>query len=495
MSGLFEHLAADDSDLRLAHRKATAVANKRVQDRFGAFLAAANTPEELSARLSVVRSDIQSVVESACSELGGDPQVIGTSILANLAYGEKDADVSAVRTASNGETQRSVVSRRTKMCPYHREVTDISLAAGDPSAGFNAMAQHAWGAQHCQGEFDGSCNFKPAMTTQKYWDDRAQKAQEKREQLQQQQTDLIEEPQVPDSPEGIDDTPPAEEPTFSLEDGGDIFSPEETAVGATEAERGSLEPMAAKVASPQDPGILEPYPPGSDSQGQWPDDTLADAALRNDDNRQTVDITPDIQGILRWADTVEQTDPGLAARIREALEHQEVQGVNDQRPLLDELDDPSHPRGPSGTPGYTGPVASKQAEALETVDIEKDTHPDFDRTKWRPNALYPNGNLPPVDTEMSGSPHPTEKVDVLEPVVTERSDDFLEGTRSVTESQDVDQDSNFDAAKADSGSWSGNNGANPVSSSLQTNPIRDLMEQGFVPENQIEAAIKEIEDA
>jgi hypothetical protein len=42
-------------------------------------------------------------------------------------------------------------SRKPKMCPYHSEVTDISLAAGDPQAGFNAMAQHAWSAQALPG--------------------------------------------------------------------------------------------------------------------------------------------------------------------------------------------------------------------------------------------------------------------------------------------------------------------------------------------------------
>lgn len=668
---VFEHLAADDSDKRLAHRRATAVAQKRVQDNYGAFLAVANTREELSARLSVVRDDIRKVVADVCNELGGDPEVIGTSILANFSYGDVDADVSTVRTASSGEEEIRVVSRRTKMCPYHREVTDISLAAGDPAAGFNAMARHAWGDRHCQGAFEGGCNFRPAMTTQKFWDDRAQKQQEKREQLEQQQQidQQVDQTEIPDSPEGINETPAVEpvsdEPTFTLVDDGGDHSPEETAVGSLEAERGSLEPMAASRTAaktcprcgstdfneednecnepgcdyplPQDdsqnakaagtkkrallpplepsvlpqqqtvqygqpqfptspsgetlpnaplvqnqttvPGIgpannfgLTPTAPPSGGQvpatnvpgtpspqntpaqvphpsappspselsatdirqrmqqhpnwdpnqhpyqvqhyegdllknpkgpgvassvtgGELPlgppgDETLADAALRNDDNRQpeTFD-TPNVEALDRLADEVADRDPALAKRILEALYPNQPQ-PEEYPPAEGYGDEPEHPID-IAEQRLTG----RTAEALETVDIEKDTHPDLDKTKWKPNALYPKGNLPPIDAEMSGSPNPTKQVDILEPVATTRSDDFLEGTRSVTESQDVDQASSFDGDKADSGSWAGNNGANPVTSSLQSNAIRDLMAQGFIPENQIQAAIKENADA
>jgi hypothetical protein len=542
--GLFEHLAADDSDERTARRRAIAVAQKRVDDRFGAFLAAAETPCERTARLDVVRGDIQEVIASACGEYGGDPKVIETSIFKHLATKEHMKGVGdkrnrqyehvlascheshpdwsedrckeyAARTtnktrAEKGETKSSRVAgelplgppahgadgfeegpeavdgpyseqgqpqsinlepnwegmrawvqelektdpqvaqgikdamgsespdaqegagppvpgfddqgrglgfddqgqaiprtgsvhiaRRPKLCPYHSEVMDISLASGDPTAGFNAMATHAWGPQHCQSsEFEGGCNFKPAMVTQAYWDEKAERAQQRAEERQRQQEidQTVEETQIPDSLEGIDETPPvddiAEGETITFDDNGGIDSELSDAPSAVGEGAGvALEPMAA---------------------------------------------------------------------------------------------------------------ATRQGEALKTVDVDqgsaKDGSPKINKDKWKPNALNPSGNLPerPEGEESEGSPHPTERVDVLERVVTDRSDDFLDGTKAVTETQDVEQASGFDGSKADSGSWAGNNGASPVTSAtvdIEKNPIKDLMEKGFVPDTQVEAAIKEFESA
>ena len=83
--GLFQSLAADDSEKRVAHRKSLAVANKRVSDRFGAFLAAAETSEDYSARLDLIRADVREAVASVCSEHGGDPDRIERSILSHMA--------------------------------------------------------------------------------------------------------------------------------------------------------------------------------------------------------------------------------------------------------------------------------------------------------------------------------------------------------------------------------------------------------------------------
>jgi hypothetical protein len=98
------------------------------------------------------------------------------------------------------------------MCPYHSEVTDISLAAGDPSAGYNAMASHAWTSQHCQGgEYEGDrCKFKPAMTTQSFWDEKADKAQQRREERElqaEQDATLTQVPEVETPEEPVAEIP------------------------------------------------------------------------------------------------------------------------------------------------------------------------------------------------------------------------------------------------------------------------------------------------
>jgi hypothetical protein len=109
---------------------------------------------------------------------------------------------------------------------------DISLAAGDAKAGFDSMAQHWGGPRHCDGEGyeGGNCNFKPQMTTQAFWDEKAEKAEERKQQraeeaeLEAQQSEEIDtsgeqeesvEDHAPDSvpvdaPEHTEETPEAD---------------------------------------------------------------------------------------------------------------------------------------------------------------------------------------------------------------------------------------------------------------------------------------------
>lgn len=170
--GLFEHLATDDSHDRVNGRKAAAVAQKRVADRFGLFMQRSASAEERASRLELIQDELNEVVAAVADEYGVDAQRLAKVVEEALA----------VREASTVHE-----ARRPKMCPYHREVMDISLASGDPTAGFSAMSQHAWGEKHCQGAFDGTCNFKREMVTQDYWDKKAEEAEQRREQREQTQ--------------------------------------------------------------------------------------------------------------------------------------------------------------------------------------------------------------------------------------------------------------------------------------------------------------------
>jgi hypothetical protein len=175
----------------------------------------------------------------------------GPNSVNNQLEDEFGGAYSSVRTA-----------RRPKMCPYHSEVTDISLATGDPSAGFNTMSQHAWGPQHCKGEYEGGCNFSREMVTQEFWDARAQQAQERKEQRERERAieQEVQETEVPESPEGLDSTEPALDPG----DGPSIMdelADAPSAVGTGEevaAEpTATLEPMAAatkEAEAPRDGG-------------------------------------------------------------------------------------------------------------------------------------------------------------------------------------------------------------------------------------------------
>lgn len=196
--GFFEHLASNEETDRGVARKALALARARANNRFANFVDKAETVVDRDARLALVAGDLEDTVRQACADVD-------------------HSDWEGVLEAVQSHLGMVVEARKPKTCPYHREVMDISLAAGEPQAGFAAMAQHAWGSNHCQGEWEGGCNFKPEMVTQTFWDQKAEKAQQRRqereeriqqEQQVQEQEFAIEEPVMEAEPEtfGGDET-------------------------------------------------------------------------------------------------------------------------------------------------------------------------------------------------------------------------------------------------------------------------------------------------
>jgi hypothetical protein len=185
--GVFEVLASDDSQARLASRRALVLSETRINERLGSFLASSKTAEEFDARLSYVDDDFKGIIAVACEEVGhGKPEAIYASLTAHYRPAVQTRTASLVHE-----------SRKPKMCPYHSEVVDISLGAGDPKAGYDVMQGHAWGGNHCQGDWEGKCNFKREMVTQSYWDDRQKALDEQKAERQQLQPDNP-------VPEGVD---------------------------------------------------------------------------------------------------------------------------------------------------------------------------------------------------------------------------------------------------------------------------------------------------
>lgn len=158
MSGLFEHLAFNEEVDRSAARKALALARARADKRFASFIEAGERNE----RLSWIEADLTETVKQAC---------------ADVFYDDWESVLASVQQHLGSLT---VEARKPKMCPVHREITDISLQQGDPQAGFAAMAQHMFSENSCRGAWEGKCRFKPEMTTQTYWDTKAEQAEERR---------------------------------------------------------------------------------------------------------------------------------------------------------------------------------------------------------------------------------------------------------------------------------------------------------------------------
>lgn len=196
MTSFLEVDAADERHVRLASRKAIVVAKQRVDEQYGEWLRQASSREDLDQRLAYANAEIGALVALAADEHSMADKY--------QEYFQQILDSYKARFEDEGSKVASVhESRKPKMCPFHKDVVDISLAAGDARAGFDSMAQHWGGPRHCEGEgYEGSkCNFRAPMVTQAYWDEKAEKAEERRQQraeqaeLEAQQGDeIIDEP-------------------------------------------------------------------------------------------------------------------------------------------------------------------------------------------------------------------------------------------------------------------------------------------------------------
>jgi len=71
-AGIFEVLASDQHDARLASRKALVLSRDRIDARLGKFLAASQSPTEFDARYDLVADDFAGLVRVAADEIGHD---------------------------------------------------------------------------------------------------------------------------------------------------------------------------------------------------------------------------------------------------------------------------------------------------------------------------------------------------------------------------------------------------------------------------------------
>jgi hypothetical protein len=445
--GLFEHLAHTDESQRLASRKALALARVRADKSFGRFVAAAHNVDERETRLALVAGDLEQLVKQACADCGceGYENVLDT-VKEHLGF--------------------VVEARRPKMCPYHREVTDISLAAADPKAGFSAMAQHAWGARHCQGEWEGGCNFKPEMVTQTYWDQKREQAEQRRQEREQQRQQEITQQPVEEAP--VDDF--AEHDDFE-------FAPEPSAVGEG-AEPAVAEPQMAMAAS-RKVGVTVPNP--NIHAGM----TKGLMFLENKAPGLLLDGVPAQQFLANNGGTyngrpLEVTHPHPTI---EDLHAQCIANASAQ-PIKDYVAQQK-----AKQQQQTGPAVARTAEALETVDVEKggDTpSPKMDKRKWTPE------NVSFLDVEMDGSPHPTEHQDIAQPA--DYSGDGLWGddgrfdqTNTVVEKQDVEEKASYQGDKAH-GNWPSGGERSAVSS---VDPDKNPIAEALLSEEEAQRAISD----
>lgn len=85
-TSLFDVLAQDDTDIRVAQRRALALAQTRVENRMGAFLRGARSEEEFEQRLALLMDDFTGAVRTASTETGYDsPEHIAEAVKQHYA--------------------------------------------------------------------------------------------------------------------------------------------------------------------------------------------------------------------------------------------------------------------------------------------------------------------------------------------------------------------------------------------------------------------------
>jgi hypothetical protein len=393
--------------------------------------------------------------------------------------------------------------------------------------------------KHCKGdEYEGGkCNFKREFTTQSYWDEKKEQAEQRRQEREEQQAEQAEELPVvdeitEDEPELIEETPvedTGDDNVVEVDFGGEADEPsavgegagEELAVAASHDQDAPLEDRTADLRK-EAPGDqhLPAASPKRNRQYEHIKDSCLESGKSEEECKELAARTVNKQRAEHGETKDSKTaDFPFSHPNQDYLENPPLR----PRTLMEELhpEDPyddadSYHDGPCincsapippgdevcpncGVPtrddyGEYEPgdlrgqdMYSKTtiAEALETVDVTKDTHPDWDRSRKRPTE--------PPDTEMEGSPHPTVTVDPTEPIVYENDATPFEGTNAVSEKQDVTKAE--DAQKGKGGTFPKGTGANPVTSAadVNTNPVREILleqdEDGFLGEDEVLAAV------
>jgi hypothetical protein len=408
MTSLFQVIAHEDNNDQTKLRQATALAHERVEDRFGAFVRQGSVDDQ-AVRYSLVEEDVKAVVANACAQVGyADADGIYKALANNFVTADA---LPQLRTASVRHE-----ARKPKMCPYHSEVTDISLAAGDPQAGFNAMAQHAWSAQHCQGaDYKGDrCKFKPAMTTQAYWDEKAEKAEQRRNERAEREEQMQQEAPVNELPEV---ETPEEDFVDELAESDSFDGPEEpSAIGVGTAETEGQIPMSMAASTVHTAPGGAHLPGASDKR-----------------NRQYEHIKEQCLA-----------DGGSEEHCKELA----ARTVNKQR-----------------------------AEHGETKShVAASPSPKMDKRKWTPKTVNKDQ---PLNADKDSGPHPTRRKDIVEPIRAQNDDGLYhthgleEIGEQVTERQDATEKGG--PAKTDQGGTFTGGPTTAVSKLLDTDSVKTAL--------------------
>lgn len=110
-------------------------------------------------------------------------------------------------------------------------------------------------------------------------------------------------------------------------------------------------------------------------------------------------------------DTV--TKDGEEKKVEDIAQHGDEKVVELNDGSVADIDDVEVAGSKTAAKPETGDK-TEENESLPTgnEDAHDGPSPKIDKTKWKPNATNPDGNLKPIDTEGENSPHPTRQMDI-----------------------------------------------------------------------------------
>lgn len=130
----------------------------------------------------------------------------------------------------------------------------------------------------------------------------------------------------------------------------------------------------------------------------------------------------------------------------------------------------------------------REAEAVKTVDVQQRSGPSpkIDKRKWTPENLQQR-----IESEGTGSPNPTKKKDVTEPITVDDSKPLNETGEAVTERQDVSKDSHPTPTNRRTWPTGEISAVSASQPDVDANPIQQILESdpdGFVPQAVVQRA-------
>jgi len=416
MSGLFEHIEMFDEGDKVATRQAVAVANKRFNDTFASFLRQASSEKEFNGRLALVEQDIANMAADVANEYGGDAEKIAKA-------------VSATVKAAFGPTPPADETPMCENCGGHgcEQCDDDSDDYPEDDGPFIDKYE----MPHIGDDWDYTSSKKERPEHLKAQDE-IQLADEHSQvppwlKKQIQDEDQEDGGNLRNKEAAAHTVEKKGDEFFVIEDGdekaaGPFDSKEKAQARAKELN--NLENLETEETHKEAKGKCEcwdgykrvpgtkPCAPGScekcDDHSKKKSSTTS-AMERALELKQAASASKD-----EWVnegDTV--TEDGKKKKVEDIAQHGNEKVVELNDGSVADIDDVDVAGSKTAAKPETGDK-TEERESLPTgnEDAHDGPSPKIDKTKWKPNATNPDGNLKPIKTEGDNSPVPTRHMDI-----------------------------------------------------------------------------------